>query len=136
MVEIRYFSRSGNTKAVAQAIAAEVGAEAYDISVPLSGAADILFLGGAVYAFRIAGKLKKFIRTLSPGSAKKIVVFSTAGNPGGASQLIKKQLQKCGIVPAPEEFHCVGGLAKDEAVQKQAAQFAREIIDRLNHDKR
>lgn len=136
MVEIRYFSKSGNTKAIAQSIAAAVGAEAHDISTPLSGKADILFLGGAVYAFRIAGKLKKFIKTLSPEAVGKVVVFSTAGNPAGASQLIKKQLRKCGIVPAAEEFHCVGRLAEDEAVQKQAAQFARETIDRLDHNKR
>ena len=71
MVEIRYFSKSGNTKAIAQSIAAAVGAEAHDISTPLSGKADILFLGGAVYAFRIAGKLKKFIKTLSPEAVGK-----------------------------------------------------------------
>lgn len=130
MVEVRYFSKSGNTKAIAQAIAAAVGAEAYDISMPLSGNTDILFLGGAVYAFHIAGKLKKFIKTLSPESTAKIAVFSTAGNPGGASRLIKKQLEKRGIIPFEQEFHCVGGLAKDEAAQRQAARFAREIIER------
>ena len=30
--------------------------------------------------------------------------------------------------PIEQEFHCVGGLASDEAVQKQAADFARDIL--------
>lgn len=132
MIEVRYFSKSGNTKAIAEAIAAAAGVEAHDISVPLAEEADILFLGGAVYAFHIAGKLRKFIKMLSSSSAKKVVVFSTAGNPGGASELIKKQLQKCGIEAAESEFHCVGKRAKDEEVQRRAAQFARELIEKLN----
>ena len=129
MTEVRYFSRSGNTKVIAEAIAVAAGTQAKDVSVPLTVKPDVLFLGGAVYAFHIAGKLKKFIKTLSPESTAKIAVFSTAGNPGGASGLIKKQLQKRGITPVEREFHCIGGLAKDETVQKQAAQFAREIME-------
>lgn len=128
MAEVRYFSKSGNTKVIAEAVAVAAGTEAKDISVPVEAGADVLFLGGAVYAFHIAGKLKKFIKTLPPQLSGKVAVFSTAGNPGGASHLIKKQLVKRGITPIEREFHCVGEKVKDEAVQKQAADFAREIV--------
>lgn len=128
MAEVRYFSKSGNTKMIAEAIAAAAGVGAKDIGEPVKAGTDVLFLGGAVYAFHIAGKLKKFIKTLPPQMSGKVAVFSTAGNPGGASHLIKKQLMKRGITPIEREFHCVGGLASDEAVQKQAADFARDIL--------
>ena len=128
MTEVRYFSRSGNTKVIAEAIAVAAGTQAKDVSVPLTEKPDVLFLGGAVYAFHIAGKLKKFIKTLSPESAGKVAVFSTAGDPRGASHLIKKQLEKRGITPLGQEFHCQGDKVSDEAVQKQAADFARDVI--------
>ena len=51
---VRYYSRSGNTKAVAEAIAEAAGVSA--ISVDASDAAitepvDVLFIGGALYAY-------------------------------------------------------------------------------------
>ncbi len=128
MAEVRYFSRSGNTKVIAEAIAVTADTEAKDISAAVDAQTDILFLGGAVYAFHIAGKLKKFIKMLSPALSGKVAVFSTAGDPRGASHLIKKQLLKCGITPMEREFHCTGAAVKDETVQKQAVDFAREIL--------
>ncbi len=134
MVEVRYFSKSGNTKAVAEAIANAAGVDAKDVNTPIAGQTEVLFLGGAVYAFRIAGELKKFIKTLPQGLIGKVVVFSTSGNPRGASGLIKKQLQKCGFTPAEREFHCVGGRARDAETQQQAAQFVREILGKTTND--
>lgn len=132
MVEVRYFSKSGNTKAIAEAIANAAGVDAKDVNAPVADQTEVLFLGGAVYAFHIAGKLKKFIKTLPQGSIGKVVVFSTSGNPHGASGLIKKQLQKCGFTPVEREYHCIGGRARDAEAQQQAAQFAREMLGESN----
>ncbi len=48
-IKVRYFSKSGNTRKLAEAIAEEAHCTAQDISVPLDGCADILFLGVAVF---------------------------------------------------------------------------------------
>ena len=45
MVEVRYFSKSGNTKAVADVIAAEAGVKAGSVGGADAVRADILFLG-------------------------------------------------------------------------------------------
>lgn len=42
-IEVRYFSRGGNTKKLAEAIAKAVGAEAKTVSEPLTEDVDILF---------------------------------------------------------------------------------------------
>ncbi|MEA5002487.1 MAG: flavodoxin domain-containing protein [Christensenella sp.] len=128
MAEVRYFSRSGNTKVIAEAIAVAADVEAKDVSVLIAGQTDVLFLGGALYAGGIAGKLKKFIKTLSPEMSGKVAVFSTTADPDGAYEKIKKHLEKCGITPMKQEFHCTSRQVKDEATQKRAADFARDVL--------
>ncbi len=130
MMEVRYFSRSGNTKAIAQAIAKQAGVTAENVSdAPPLGHTHLLFLGGALYAGGIAGKLKKFIKTLSPDLVDKVAVFSTTADPKGAYEKIKKALVKQGLDPVEKEFHCLGKEAKGDGAAERAAQFAKEILD-------
>lgn len=128
MAEVRYFSRSGNTKAIAEAIAEAIGVEAKDVSAPVAPGTDVLFLGGALYAGGIAGKLKKFIKALSPDQVKSIAVFSTTADPKGAYVKIKKSIDKYGLPALEQEFHCLGKDAKGSEAQQKAAQFAKEVL--------
>ena len=80
-VAVRYFSRSGNTKKVAEYIAEAAGAEAISVdagNAALTEKADVLFIGGALYAYGIDDKLKKYLETLSSDKVGKAVVFSTS----------------------------------------------------------
>ena len=128
MVAVRYFSRSGNTKAIAEAIARQAGVEAKGADTLLEGPVDVLFIGGALYAGGIAGKLKKFIKTLSPEDVRKVAVFSTTADPKGAYVKIKKALDKQNLNVLAEEFHCLGKDAKGEEAAKRAAEFAKEVL--------
>ncbi|MDY3751653.1 flavodoxin family protein [Christensenella minuta] len=129
MVEVRYFSKSGNTKAVADVIAAEAGVKVGSVEGADAVRADILFLGGALYAGGIAGKLKKFIKTLSPEHVGCVAVFSTTANPNGAYAKIKKALDKQGLRVLEHEFHCTGGQAKSGEAARHAAVFANEVLE-------
>ena len=128
MTEVRYFSRSGNTKVIAEAIAQAAGTQAKDVETPLSGRADVLFLGGALYAGGIAGKLKKFIKTTNPELAGTVAVFSTAANPDGAYAKIRKWLEQYGFRVLEREFHCLGKDAKGKDAALRAGVFAKEIL--------
>lgn len=99
-VAVRYYSRSGNTKAVADAIAKAAGVEA--VSVDAADAAvtepvDVLFIGGALYAYGLDGHLKDFLKTLKKDHVKKAVVFSTSRFSKHALGLLKKGLSAAGI---------------------------------------
>ena len=48
---VAYYTRSGNTKKVADAIAEVIGVPTTDISKGLSADVDVLFLGSSLYAF-------------------------------------------------------------------------------------
>ena len=48
---VRYYSRSGNTRLLAEAIADELGVPSVSVDAPeakLSGHTDVLFIGGAL----------------------------------------------------------------------------------------
>ncbi len=86
-IAVRYQSRGGNTKAVAQAIAKAAGVTAETIGVPLDGPADLLFVGGGVYAWTIDRSLKDYLQTLNPDTVKSLAAFSTAGTMDGTGKI-------------------------------------------------
>ncbi|MDR1271412.1 MAG: flavodoxin, partial [Clostridiales Family XIII bacterium] len=65
-IAVRYFSRGGNTKKVAEAIAKAAGVEARDCSAALTEPLDLLFLGGSIYASSVDQALKDFVEQLDP----------------------------------------------------------------------
>ena len=131
-VEIRYFSRGGNTKKLAEAIAESLGKEALTTDVPLKEDVDILFLGSSVYAYGVDDEVKRFIKGIHV-RVGKVVGFSTAALVKSTYKQVGKLLKEKGIPQAKEEFYCKGsfgpmhkGRPNDEDCKKAAA-FARKI---------
>ncbi len=134
-IEVRYYSKSGNTKKIANAIAKQVGVSAKSIHEPIQGEVDMLFLGTGLYAFDIDPELKEYILTLNPANIKKVVVFSTAAIVKSAYEKTKKYLQDQGFTVSDAEYHCPGhymilrtGRPNADDV-KNAEQFARSILE-------
>ena len=131
-VEIRYFSRGGNTKKLAEAIAESLGKEALTTDVPLKEDVDILFLGSSVYAYGVDDEVKRFIQGINV-HVGKVVGFSTAALVKSTYKQVGKLLKEAGIPQAKEEFYCKGsfgpmhkGRPNEEDCRKAAA-FARKI---------
>jgi len=133
-VEVRYFSRTGNTKKLADAIAEAVGVEAKTVDVPVSDETDILFLGSSVYAAGVDQEIKDFIAGLDPDKVKKVVNFSTAALISSTYKQIGKLLAAKNIPLDKEEFHCRGSFQMmhrgkpDEQDIAAAKEFAKGII--------
>ena len=125
-IAVRYYSKSGHTELIARRIAEAVGVEAHSIDVPLEQEVDLLFLGGAPYAFHLARPLRQFIEQLRPSQVKAVAVFSTSGSPLGASGLIRRECEKAGLTVLPEEFHCTGASVSSPKQADAAMQFARQ----------
>ena len=62
---VRYYSKTGNTKKLAEAIASAIGVTAKSVDQPLNEDVDILFICNSVYWAGIDGKVKSFLK--SPG---------------------------------------------------------------------
>ena len=104
---IRFYTRSGNTKKLADALAAALSVEAEPVSAPLTEKADILFLGCSYYAFDVDEAVKEFIAKNS-ANIGTIVCFGTSAMMKSMKKPVKKVADAAGVSVAAEEFHCRG----------------------------
>lgn len=128
-IAVRYYSRSGNTKAVAEAIAKAANVTAVSVdqeAARISEPVDVLFIGGALYAYGLDSRLKDYLKTLKKEAAKKAVVFSTSWISKHSVDLIKKGLAEAGI-PVADEYFYVRNKPGSEQL-KDAEAFAREFL--------
>ena len=130
---VRYYTKGGNTKRLAEAVAEAAGVEALPISTPVDEYVDILFLGNSYYAFTIDPEVRDFIRNLDPAKVGKIVNFGSACLLNSTLKKVAAEAAKVGIPVDEREFHCRGafkGLHKgkpDASDLKAAAEFAKKI---------
>jgi flavodoxin len=133
-VQVVYYTKTGNTKKLADCIAATAGVRAGVIGKDAAVQADILFLGASVYWGGIDGKVKSYINSLSPEYVKEAVVFSTSAIAERGFPEIKKRLEKRGIKVCDENFYCRGEFRSlhkgkpDAEDLAEAARFTKKIL--------
>ena len=128
-VAVRYLSRSGNTKSLAEAIAKGAGTIAVSADAPdaaLTEPAEVLFIGGALYAYGIDNRLKDYLGTLRQEQVGKAVIFSTSWLSKHAITIIRKALTEKGIEVVPEVCY-VRGKPKEKALV-EAEEFAKQFL--------
>ncbi len=129
---VRYYTKTGNTKRLAEAIANELGVEALPISEPVKEQVDFLFLGNSYYAFDIDAEVKQFVTSLDKNMVGKIVNFGSAALLNSTYKKVKAVAEKAGIAMDEKEFHCKGefkGIHKgrpNENDLKDAVEFAKQ----------
>lgn len=132
-IAIRYYTKTGNTKKLAEAISQVVNVEAKTVDEPLTEDVDILFLGSAVYAAGIDGKIKEFIRNIDV-NVGEVVNFSSAALIESTYGQVKKEVEAKGIKMSENEFHCRGAFKfvhrgrPNEKDLKDVQEFAKGII--------
>ncbi len=133
-VAVRYYTKTGNTKRLAEAVAGAVGVRALPIDQPLTEKVDVLFLGNSYYAFSIDPAVRDFVKGLKKEMVGKIVNFGSAAMLNSTYKKVKAEADRVGIPMDEREFHCKGefkGIHKgkpDESDLKDAAAFARKIV--------
>jgi flavodoxin len=110
-VEVRYFSRGGNTRKLAEAAGEAAGVQAKTVDTPVSEKIDVLFLGSSVYAAGVDEAVKKFIASLDPEKVGQVYCFSTAALLPSTYNQVSKLLKEKGIAVSEKEFHCRGSFA-------------------------
>lgn len=131
-IAIRYYTRSGNTKKLADAISEALDIEATDVSVPLSEKTDILLLGCSYYAFDVDEAVKDFIVN-NKDNIGKIVCFGTSAMMKSMKKPVTKIAKTVEISVADEEFHCRGEFGKihkgrpDANDLRAVAEFAKKF---------
>ena len=133
-IAVRYYTKTGNTQRLAEAVAGAVGAEALPLSAAIEEPVDILFLGNSYYAFSIDPEVRDFLRSLDKSKVGRIVNFGSAAMLNSTWKKVKAEADKAGIPMDEREFHCRGefkGLHKgrpNEDDLKEAAAFAKAVV--------
>ena len=133
-IAIRYYTKTGNTKKLAEAIGSAINVEAKTVDEPLTEDVDILFLGSAVYAAGIDERVKEFIENINVNIGK-VVNFSSAALIKSTYNQVKKQVEQKGLKMSEDEFHCRGAFKfvhrghPDETDLKNAQEFAKRTVN-------
>jgi len=132
---VRYYTKTGNTKRLAEAVAEALGVAALPISEPVAEPVEFLFLGNSYYAFSIDPEVRNFIRGLDRAKVGRIVNFGSAAMLNSTYKKVKAEADKVGVPMDQREFHCRGefkGIHKGRPNAEDlaaAAAFARSFLE-------
>jgi len=132
-IAIRYFTQTGNTKKMADAIAEHLGILAKPVTDDLDAKADILFICNSVYYIGIHKSVKEFIARNKANIGALVNVSSAALIESSYKKM--KKIAKANAVNLLEmEYHCKGsfksihkGHPNDEDLKNLIA-FVDEVL--------
>ncbi|MEM2124404.1 MAG: flavodoxin family protein [Methanolinea sp.] len=130
-------SRGGNTRKVADAIAAELGVSAGEFPGTVPDDARVIFLGSGVYGGKPGERMQRFV-SLGQFEGKKVALFATSAATKGAEtmlsnvagELARKGATVLGSFHGRGKFLLVNRGHPDGADLDRARSFAREMISR------
>ncbi|MDC7125469.1 MAG: flavodoxin family protein [Spirochaetales bacterium] len=139
---VTYYSRTGNTRKVAEAISETIGEDSEFKKIEDVTSFenyDLIFIGFPVYQFGVPRDVKKILNGLN---RKKVACFITHAMPENAP-LFGKQIDNCKSALAGNEvieiFSCQGELSEKTAMQMANSEnesmrtFAKMRKNTLNH---
>ena len=127
-VAVRYYSKLGNTKRIAEAIAKGAGVTAVSImeETALDKGVDLLFLGGAPYANVMAPELRAYAEGLDAANVGRAVLFTTSNWSRRTVRALKKILRQKGIQVDDKYFYA--NMTRVKARADAAKEFAENQI--------
>ncbi len=138
-IAVRYQSRGGNTKVVAEAIAKATGVIAEPIEKPLDAYVDLLIVGGGVYAYGLDKTLVSFLESLDPARVNTVAAFTTAGVMNKTKDInaivktrgISVSKESLAVKFGPKYHATFGGAGKAVLSEKQTAvvgEFVKKVV--------
>ena len=107
---IRYYSKFGHSKKMADVIAGVTGVSPDTVAAPVNEETDILFLGAGVFLGRVDKSVSAFIGNLDPSKVKCVVLFGSSAIIDSPVPQMRKKLEERGIAVADRSFSCKGAM--------------------------
>ena len=134
MYQVLFYSRGGNTRKLADAIAGELGVKAADVkAASLDKEAGVIFLGSGCYGGKPGEDMMKFI-SANDFTGRKVALFGTSASRGGKElQAMEEALKQKGA-NVLGKYECGGQFLvivrrghPNDADLANAKKFAREM---------
>jgi flavodoxin len=137
-IALIYFSRGGNTRKIAEAMAEELGVTAVDVKKekPDVSDVDLLVVGSGTYGGKPGKDIIAYLENLKPVSGKKGACFSScaSGDASKTLQAMKDILSKKGYSNV-DCFSCLGkwllGLSRRGHPSDEELAHAKEFAKKL-----
>ena len=131
---IRYFSKFGHTKQMADVVGKVTGAKLETTDVPVNQPVDVLYLGSGVMLGKISSDMTKFIKSLTPDKVKCVVCFGSCAIIKSPVPQMRSLLEAQGITVSEKEFTCKGSMGPLHAghPDKQDLDDLRQFIKSIN----
>ena len=123
-IAVRYFSKLGNTKRIAEAIAEGAGVKAVSVTDEpyISERVDVLFLGGAPYANIMAPELREYANKLTKEMVGRVVLFTTSNWSRRTVSALKRIMKEKDIQVEDDYFYA--HMTRINARTRAAREFA------------
>ena len=131
---IRYFSKFGHSKMMAEAAGEVLGVVPESVAVPITGQVDTLYLGCGVMMGKIGGEMAAFIRSLKPEMVKRVICFGSCAIIKSPVTQMQSLLEKQGVTVDERSFTCRGAMGPLHAghPDKQDLDDLRQFIKSIN----
>ena len=104
-----YFSRTGHSKKIAEAIAASLELKAIDVKTkPTLEAVDLLIMVGGIYGGASSPELKSYAESISKQQVRKVLLITSCVSKRQKQEMIRQILVKNGVEVVSDEFICQG----------------------------
>jgi hypothetical protein len=132
-----YFSRTGHSQRIAEAVAENLGVEALNIKEkPYLNEVDLLYVVGGIYSSRSSPELQSYLMNIVTSSqVKQAVILTSCLSNSTKQHEIRAVLRMLGIDVDPDEFVCKGsflffgkGHPNDDDVNNAVAFSNRMLI--------
>ena len=135
--EVFYYSKTGHTKQLADAIGSIIVKDAKDItSNSIEEDIDVLFFGSSIYGNGIDPAVVRFFNNNIDANIGCIVNFSTSGVGRSTYDEIKALAESYSIKMAEDQFYCIGefaGMNSDKPDANDISKiktFAQDIVNK------
>ena len=130
-VQVLYYSKTGNTKKVANVIALELGVEAKDVKREALDKDCLVFLGSGLYANKLGKEMIEFINN-NDFNGVNVALFGTSMKGGGKEVNEMEKILRSKGATIKGKFYSFGKFLimkrghPDESELAKAREFARE----------
>ncbi|EHO51076.1 flavodoxin family protein [Lentilactobacillus kisonensis] len=132
MDAIRYYSRTGNTKKLANMLGDLLKIESKSIEVPIDEPVNRLYLGGGIYNMNVDEHLKTFTSRLDPHKVTEVFLFGTSGSLFTVGKQLGKILDEKGIKVSSDHLFLHGLMPKlgniNKHQQEEVKAFVKETV--------
>lgn len=131
---VAYHTKTGHSRKLAKAVAADIGADALDIRQWTPGLkADTLLLFGGIYGGRSDAPMLAFARALSPRDVRRAVLMTSCASGRDRQDGVRDALTRAGVTVEAEEFVCPGGFLVFRMGRPNARDFREAVAFARRH---